>query len=190
MGKVRVVMCTVPGCTSGEDGGPYGTDPDCSSVTERTAELKEHVYMTHTLTIDQTNARAVEASAEAAKMLAEAEKLRAEKSGSSVSADKSERKALMSRPTIEEAVSESDWSFFVAEWERYVEATGLEGDTPGAIRHLWQACSDGLRRALHNDGARSVTDLDTLLSREKSLAVQRRNNLVNIFDSTEDGSGA
>ncbi len=60
-------------------------------------------------------------------------------------------------------------------------ATGLDGDAAGAIRHLWQACSEGLRRALHNDGAGTVATPEELLARVKSLAVQRRNNLVNIL---------
>ena len=87
----------------------------------------------------------------------------------------------MSRPTIEESISESDWSFFMAEWQRYVEATELKEDDEAAVRHLWQACSDSLRRALHNDGARSIKDVNVLLNRVKSLCVQRRNNLVNIL---------
>ena len=34
----------------------------------------------------------------------------------------------MVRPTIDESISESDWLFFSAEWERYSIATGLEED--------------------------------------------------------------
>merc|ERR1712239_82496 len=77
--------------------------------------------------------------------------------------------------------TESDWSFFVAEWTRYSTAVGLDGDEPGAVCHLWAACSDGVRRALHNDGAQSETVVLQLLQRVKSLAVKRRNNLVNIM---------
>ena len=66
-------------------------------------------------------------------------------------------------------------------WERYAKATGLTEDSEAAVRHLWQACSDGLRRALYNEGAREIRSADELLLRAKSLCVQRRNNLVNIF---------
>ena len=161
MGKVKQVRCQVPGCTSGEDGGAFQTDEDCVSVAERTAELKEHSYQVHTHQVNQSQAEAAKVAAEAAKVTAEAaritaeaEKVRAEKavSGGRQDGNQSEKKAVMSRPTIDEGVSESDWSFFEAEWTRYVEATGLTVDEPGSIRHLWQACSDGLRRALHNDG--------------------------------------
>ena len=96
-------------------------------------------------------------SVEAAGISAEADKARGEKSGSGVrqSEGHSEKKAVMSRPTIDEGVSESD--FFEAEWFRYVEAKGLFQDEPGSIRHLWKACFDSLRRALHNDGANTVS---------------------------------
>ena len=58
MGKVKVLKCTVAGCTSGEDGCPYATEEDCTGMAERTAELKEHVYMADTIKEDQTNAEA------------------------------------------------------------------------------------------------------------------------------------
>ncbi len=88
-------------------------------------------------------------SAEAAKISAEADKVRAEKSASRKHDGRDsmgEKKAEMQRPTVDEGISESDWSFFEAEWSRYTVATGLDEDSAGAIRHLWQACSDGLRR--------------------------------------------
>ena len=85
----------------------------------------------------------------------------------------------MNRPVLEGGVTESDWSFFLAEWGRYSAATEITG--PSAIRHLWQCCSESLRKALHNDGAESVTEVPALLARVKSLAVKRRNNLVNVL---------
>merc|ERR1712082_319554 len=140
----------------------------------------------------------IEAEAEARKLEAEAKKISAEtkkfeaetarmtaeqgdSAGSGPVGPKGERKAPMERPSIDEGVTEGDWSFFLAEWSRYVEAVGLSNDAPGAIRHLWSACSEGLRRALHNDGAREETVVKSLLQRIKSLAVRRRNNLVNVM---------
>ena len=162
---------------------PFWTDPECSTVAERVSELKEHVYQAHTLVVDQENAAASRITAEAAKITAEAERLRVERSSARTgeSTTRGEKKATMVRLTIEESVSESDWSFFEAEWSRYVDATDLSEDEAGAVRHLWQACSDGLRRALHNDGARGITTVKELMARVKSLCVQRRNNLVNIL---------
>ena len=49
MPKVKQAKCQVAGCTSGEDGGPFLTDEDCTSVSEWTAELKEHVYQRQNL---------------------------------------------------------------------------------------------------------------------------------------------
>ena len=184
---VKSVKCGVKGCQGGEpdkDGNPtpFWSDPDCASVAERVAELQEHRIQAHTHAVDQENAAAARITAEAAKTAAEAEKLRAERNSTRESgSNRGEKKAMMARPTIEESVSESDWSFFTAEWDRYVEATDLTDDGEAAVRHLWQACSDGLRRALHNDGARDIRDVGILLGRIKSLCVQRRNNLVNIL---------
>ena len=78
MGKVRVVTCGVEGCSSGPEGGPFETDPECSSVSERTTELKEHVYQVHTIQVERDTAEAAKVSAEASKIQAEAEKIKAE----------------------------------------------------------------------------------------------------------------
>merc|ERR1712082_577945 len=144
---------------------------------------------------NQTKAEAAKVEAEAKKLVSEADRYRyraelerlAAGNGSAAapvgqrSEVKSERRAPMKCPVVEENCTESDWSFFVAEWNRYSTAVGLDGDKPGAVRHLWSACSDGLRRALHNDGAQSESLVAQLLQRVKSLAVKRRNNLVNIM---------
>ena len=124
MGKVKVKLCEVAGCTSGEDGGPFQTDEDCASVSERTAELKEHVYAVHKFQVDNKTAEAAKVTAEAAKVSAEASMLQAEAAKivaeknpvARGSSDQGEKKATMSRPTVEESISESDWSFFIAEW--------------------------------------------------------------------------
>ena len=116
MGKVKQVKCNVAGCTSGEEGGPFLTDEDCTTVSERTAELKKHVYQAHTIKVDDKNAEAekmkAEASkiaAEAAKVSAEADRVRADRAGTRGSTEHGEKKAIMSRPTVEESISESDW---------------------------------------------------------------------------------
>merc|ERR1712239_114631 len=138
----------------------------------------------------ETSAKHLEAeakkiAAETKKYEAETARLEAKRDGpsggtTSVSS-KGERKAPMEGPSVDEGVKEGDWSFFLAEWGRYTEAVGLSGDGPGAVRHLWSACSEGLRRALHNDGARDESDPKILLARIKSLAVKQRNNLVNVM---------
>ena len=75
MGKVKQVKCQVAGCTSGEGGGPFLTDEECTSVTERTTEMNAHVYQVHTIAVDEVKAQAARTTAEAAKTTAEAEKL-------------------------------------------------------------------------------------------------------------------
>ncbi len=54
--RVKQVKCQVQGCTSTEDGGPFLTDEDCATVTERTAELKEHSYQVHMFDVEQEQA--------------------------------------------------------------------------------------------------------------------------------------
>ena len=85
MGKPRQAKCQVADCDTGWtnlDGdfveGPYMTDPDCSNVTERQQDLRDHVDMVHNHPNKQIEARAKQVEAEAAKLKAEAEKLRAE----------------------------------------------------------------------------------------------------------------
>ena len=155
--------------------GPYLSDPDCDSVTERAADLEQHIKMVHEHDRKEKEADAKKLEAEAKKLSAETDKYRAETSRMEAAggvtnpeagsyAKKGERKAPMERPSMDEGVTEGDWSFFLAEWTRYLEATGLKDDGPGSVCHLWSACSEGLRRALHNDGAGSVTDVVALLA--------------------------
>ena len=106
-GHVKQVKCQVRGCTSGEDGGPFVTDEDCATVTERTNELKEHSYQAHTHGVEQEQAEAArvaaeaaKVSAEAAKISAEADRARAERTGTRHSDVQVEKKAAMARPTI------------------------------------------------------------------------------------------
>ena len=44
-----------------------------------------------------------------------------------------ERRAPRKCPTAEENCTESDWSFFVAEWGRYVAAVGLKDEEHGTV---------------------------------------------------------
>merc|ERR1712082_140601 len=149
--------------------------------------------MVHDRDRDDAEAAAKKLDAEAKKILAETKKFEAETArmeterGTDQDVPRSsgeprgERKAPMERPSMDEGVTEGDWSFFLAEWERYCDAVGFRSDASGAVRHLWSACSESLRRALHNDGAREETSVTALLGRIKSLAVKRRNNLVNVM---------
>ena len=199
---VRQVKCQVPGCDAwwtALDGtvheGAYCTDQECASVAERSEDLQNHFKMAHDHEKDLARVNAARLEAEAKKLVAETNKYRAEtERQSQLPVDRAgpapavrERRAPLKCPTIEEACTESDWFFFLAEWRRYHVAVGLTEDDAGAIRHLWRVCSDALRQALHNDGAQSETVPDSLLKCIKSLAVKRRNNLVNIMQLQKMG---
>ena len=90
-----------------------------------------------------------------------------------------ERRTPLVRPSVQEDMTETDWSFFAASWERYAQACRLE---PGEeVSHLWSACSDSLQKTLHNKGAGAEKDKVKLLHTIKQLAVKKRNNLVNVI---------
>ncbi len=61
MTRPKRVQCQVAGCKSGEDENgdkcAYWTDPDCSSVAERSADLKDHVHMVHAMAKEQEELR-------------------------------------------------------------------------------------------------------------------------------------
>ena len=175
-----------------ERSGPFMIDPECETVTQRMEDLQAHIKMVHdhekeliTNKTNETRAEAAKVEAEAKKLSEEVDRFRAESerlaagngnAAATVSTGlrsevQKERRAPMKCPVVEENCTESDWSFFVAEWTRYSTAVGLDGDEPVAVCHLWAACSDGLRRALYNDGAQSQTVVLQLLQRVKSLAV-------------------
>ena len=63
-----------------------------------------------------------------------------------------DKRAAIPRPEVDEGVTESDWSFFSAQWERYKSSTSLAGEAEA--QHLWAACSQALQRSLH--GGRQV----------------------------------
>ena len=158
---MRQVKCQVPGCNSGwvdldgeEHSGPFFTDPECETVTQRQEDLAAHVKMVHdhekevqNAETNKTKAEAAKVEAEAKRLTAEADKYRAESErlaagavapeAGSGSGTQKERRAPMKCPTVEESCTESDWSFFTAEWGRYVEALWLDSDNAGAVRHLW-----------------------------------------------------
>ena len=94
----------------------------------------------------------------------------------SSTARRGERRAPLTRPSVVDDCTESDWSFFKASWGRYVTACRLEETEVTA--HLWSACSESLQKALHNQGATSSTSEAELLDGIRQLAVKKANNLV------------
>ena len=188
--------CNFPACDRGmpdEDGNPdcYTTPEGLQTRDQVSADLKEHVDMAHLMPIRMLEAEEKKLQAQANLVKAEADKLRAERppgesgntaannapAGSSHAGAKTEK---IPRPTVDEGVSEGDWGFFVSQWKRYVTGTGISGDI--VAQQLWAACTTVLQKSLHNSGAGNITDPKVLLDLIKSLAVQCRNNLVNIVE--------
>ena len=122
--------CDFPGCSKGGTDGSgnpllYMTDEGIPTREEVKQDLKEHVKMAHELPLKHKEAAAEELRAEAEKIRAEAAKLVAERpdghQGAGVSGSGSTRaivdkRAAIPRPSIDEGVTESDWSFFAAQW--------------------------------------------------------------------------
>ena len=189
-------VCDYPGCDRGPGDAegnptPYVTEEGIPTRAEVVSDLMNHVKMAHELPNKAKESQAEATRAEAEKLRAEAEKLRAERpsgGGAELVEGTTERagrgivdkRAAIPRPEVDEGVTESDWSFFTAQWDRYKETTQLSGTTEA--QHLWAACSTILQRSLHNAGAGKVTDPVELMTKVKELAVKKRNNLVNIIE--------
>ena len=82
------------------------------------------------------------------------------------------------RPKIGNSSTESDWSFFQAQWSRYVLGSGMTKQQQ--IQHLWAACSFDLQRSLHNGNSAKITEPHLLMENIHIIAVKKVNNLVNI----------
>ena len=85
-----------------------------------------------------------------------------------------EKRDSIPRPTIEENSTETDFSFFQAQWGRNVANTNMTENQQ--VHQLWAACSNSLQKQLHYGGSAKCTKVTQLLSAIKRLAVNRRNN--------------
>ena len=115
---------------------------------------------------------------------AETAKLLAEK-GNTRDKDKDDRRFQQKRdsiprPSIQENSTDSDWSFFEAQWKRYMLGSNMTAAEE--IQQMWAACSQSLQRQLHNGGGARAKTPTQLLASIKFLAVKRHNNIVNIVE--------
>ena len=190
--------CDFPGCSSGEqdlDGnaGPYITAEGLALRAEVTADLLQHVKIAHELPLQHLQAQRDAHAAEAGLRKAEAEKIREERGpppeptepAPPLPARSTPKVEPLPRPKIDEGSTESDWSFFKQQWVRYTKGTNITGEQ--AILQLWAACSPVLQRSLHNSGAAKILESDKLLDIIQTIAVKRRNNLVNVVEFTGIG---
>ena len=96
--------------------------------------------MAHELPLRMAESKVNQLKAEADKLRAEAEKLAAERpppvtvapvvhqSGSEQPPRPIiDKRAVIPRPSVDEGITESDWSFFAAQWGRYKSSTALSG---------------------------------------------------------------
>ena len=65
------------------------------------------------------------------------------------------------RPALDTGITEADWTFFKAQWERYKRSTRLLGQD--AIDQLWACASEELGRQCHDAGANKDTTEEELL---------------------------
>ena len=87
------------------------------------------------------------------------------------------------RPELASEVSDEDWDYFLARWERYKTSTKLVGEE--IVTQLLECCCDQLRRDHHrtflSDKKNEELTEETLKTQLKQIAVQKRNLLVNRF---------
>ena len=186
-------MCIYPGCNTGVPDGqgnptPYMTEEGIPTRAEVSQDLRDHVKMAHELPLKHKEAAAEQTKADADKLRAEAQVLHAGTLGTVASTgDQSrgsrpimDKRAAFPRPEDDEGITESDWSFFTAQWERYKLSTSLSGEAEA--QHLWVACSQALQRSLHNAGAGAIVEPVEVMLKINELAVKKRNNLVNVIE--------
>ena len=99
-----------------------------------------------------------------------------------------DKKESLPRLKIQKQCNDTDWSYFVSCWKRFVDGTQLTKSQQ--ILHLWASCSDSIQRMLHSGNNDRVTDPDTLLDHIRLIATKRKNNLVNIIELQKMGQGA
>ena len=181
--------CEFPGCNSGPPDGdgnttPYVTRSDNNTRAEVMEDLQAHIEMKHRLPIQvQQNSTAMIAE-ETKRLQAETAKLLAQNGQTNQDKPQEQRfqqkRDAIPRPNIQENSSDSDWSFFLAQWKRYT--MGSNTTDAEEIQQLWAACTPHLQRQLHNGGGTKAKTPTQLLSSLKFLAVKRNNNIVNIVE--------
>ena len=202
-------LCDFPGCTSGppDDNSqptPYITAQDCQTRAEVMDDLKTHIRVAHEIPFQMAKDSTLRIAIEAMKIEAEAAKLRTERPtpvssprSTDLSGDSDvtpapnlprDKKESLPRPKIQEQCNDTDWSFFVSSWKRYVEGTQLTENQQ--ILHLCVACSDSIQRMLHSTNSDGITDPNELMENIRLIAVKRKNNLVNIIELQKMGQGA
>ena len=89
---------------------------------------------------------------------------------------KTERPA---RPSVTAGMSETDWNFFLHEWNRYTRQTSISGAT---LRdELWSCMETDLRQLAFSEGSTATTE-EELLKKIKDLAVTVLHSSVHVVN--------
>ena len=184
--------CEFPGCVSGpipegsETPGPYISHVDFTTRAEVQEDIRDHVNMVHNLPLEHQKLSVKQYKVQTERMKvtnseADGDDSNPDSIASSTASRKSHSKLeSIPRPRIKENCTQSDWSFFSAQWERYVSGSDM---TPQQqINHLWASCSEDLQRSLHNGNSAKIQDPAILLGNIQLIAVKKLNNLVNVVE--------
>ena len=180
--------CTVPGCKSGplvegeDEPGPYNTHVEFATRAEVTEDLRDHVKMVHELPIRAQQVQVGQYQAENERLcltpqVSVDDEIEPEHTQTSLRRSKLES---IPRPKIQSSATRSDWGFFLAQWNRYVDGSGMS--KPQQINQLWAACSEELQHSLHHGNSSSITEPSLLIENIMILAVKKFNNLVNVVE--------
>ena len=123
------ITCSVPGCVSGpipegsDTPGPYITHVECTTRADVKEDLREHVNMVHELPLKHQQVEAQKYQAETDRLRLTPKPLEDEIEHEDVQNTANKQRSKLEtipRPKIQPNATQSDWSFFVAQWERCV----------------------------------------------------------------------
>ena len=144
----EAMECRVEGCSFGRDGTPYKTPDECNSYAARTADLRLHLDMDHPGWAQGSGSRT---SQNMTKM------------------EKCETR--IERPTLGTDLSPTEWVIFEKKWNRYLEATKLEG--VAACHQLWAAMDNETEIDMIHKGLGDTGYMKKLLDGLKTLVVAK-----------------
>jgi hypothetical protein len=166
-------VCCFPGCTWGEDGVAFLTDPDLR-VRRDIDEAMDRHRRDHR----DVKAALVAQNVRVGLLQAAAAPLPALGGAGGGREDKKSRTARAERPALEHGISEADWITFEKNWTRYKRISRIT-DVQDIVDEVWECMSAGLRNvcAYAQMEENSNTELE-LLAGVKRLAVRAHNTLI------------
>lgn len=159
--------------------------PECVPRAEVTEDIQNHVKMVHNLPLKHQQLAVQQYEAETNRLRVvpqnslDDESLADETTPSTQRRDRHKLEAIP-RPKISTNATQSDWSFFVSKWTRYVSGSKMSDEQQ--INQLLAACSDDLQLSLHCGNSANITNPAILMENIRLIAVKKLNNLVNIVN--------